>query len=154
MLKSRSFLTSILFLLTLACIPFAAQAHSDEHLESVGGVHGGMLRMSGPYHLELVVEDGTVTVWVMDHSNAPQSTAGAQGQLLLLQGGERISVDLESQDESALRGSDDRIQASQSPRAVLTLSMSGQPPLQLRFATIAKPSAKSSDHDQHSHGQH
>jgi hypothetical protein len=140
-------------LLSTLLLPFGAQAHSDEYLDTVGGVHGGMLRMSGAYHLELVISDGAVTVWVMDHGNAPQTTTGARGQLLLLQGGERITVNLEPQDEGALRGTDPRIVAGTSPRAVLTLSMSGQPPLQLRFAAIDRPAAVVG-HDEHAHARH
>lgn len=153
--ESRSFLALVLCLLSgLLMAPFTAQAHTDEYLDTMGGVHGGMLRMSGAYHLELVVNEGTVTVWVMDHGNAPQSTAGARGQLMLLQDGERVIVELEPQGENELRGSDARIVATESPRAVLTLSMSGQPPLQLRFAEIAKPAAAADEDAGHSHAGH
>ncbi|MDV3239355.1 MAG: hypothetical protein LOY58_10950 [Gammaproteobacteria bacterium] len=155
MLESRSLLALVLFLFSgLLMAPFTAQAHTDEHLDAMGGVHGGMLRMSGAYHLELVVDEGAVTVWVMDHGNAPQSTAGARGQLMLLQDGERIIVELEPKGENELRGSDARIAATESPRAVLTLSMSGQPPLQLRFAEIAKPAAAVDGDAGHSHAGH
>lgn len=153
--ESYNFTIRVFALLSTLLLPFGAPAHTDEYLDTVGGVHGGMLRMSGAYHLELVLGDGEVTVWVMDHGNAPQATAGARGQLLLLQGDERITVNLEPQDESALQGTDPRIVAGTSPRAVLTLSMSGQPPLQVRFAAIDKPAAVGGhDDDEHSHARH
>lgn len=153
MLESHHFSAFLLFMLIglLMSVPLV-QAHSDEHLDAEGGVHGGMLRMSGPYHLELAVADGAVTVWVMDHANAAQSTAGARGELMLLQGNERIMIALEPKGDSELSGADPRIKATESPRAVLTLSMSGQAPLQVRFAEIAKPAAATDD--AHSHAGH
>ncbi len=155
MLEYRNLLARMLLLMSgLLLAPLVAQAHTDEILDAMGGTHGGMLRMSGPYHLELVVDEGSVTVWVMDHGNAPQATAGARGQLLLLQDGERIIVELEPQGESELRGSDARIVATQAPRAVLTLSMRGQPPLQLRYAEVTKPASAADGDSGHSHADH
>lgn len=150
---SRRFLGLLLFILAGLLPVSAAQAHTDEHLDAEGGVHGGMLRMSGPYHLELIVTDGEATVWVMDHGNAAQSTAGARGELMLLQGNERITVDLEPDGDNELSGNDARIKATESPRAVLTLSMSGQAPVQVRFAEIARPAA-AVESGGHSHAGH
>ena len=153
MFHYRSLFALLVFMLASVLLTPMAQAHSDEHLDAEGGVHGGMLRMSGPYHLELAVADGAVTIWVMDHGNAAQPVAGARGQLLLLQENARITVDLEPEGESSLSGKDPRIKATDSPRAVLTLSMSGQAPKQVRFAEIAKPAA-AADGNGHSHAGH
>lgn len=139
-----------LFFVLFGILVFQAglQAHTDEYLDAHGGVHGGMLRMSGPYHLELVVSDGKTLVWVMDHGNQPQNTQGAQGQLALFQDGGRVVLDLESHGESAMQAIDSRIRATNSPRAMLTLSMKGQPPIQVRFAELAK---SVTSHDSHAH---
>ena len=153
MFKCRSLFGMMLLTLAGLLLTPMAQAHSDEHLDAEGGVHGGMLRMSGPYHLELAVDNGAVTVWLMDHGNAAQPVVGARGQLLLLQENARVTVDLEPEGENSLSGKDPRIKATDSPRAVLTLSMSGQAPLQVRFAEIAKPAA-AADGDGHSHAGH
>lgn len=127
------------------------QAHTDEYLDAEGGAHGGTMRMSGPYHLELIVSDGKVVVWVMDHGNQPQPTKGAQGQLVLFQDDDRIILDLDPGDESILLATDSRINGTNSPRAVLTLSMRGQSPIQVRFAELAKPAAKQDDRHDHGH---
>ena len=127
------------------------QAHTDEYLDAEGGVHGGMMRMSGAYHLELIVSDGKVLVWVMDHGNQPQPTQGAQGQLVLFQDSGRVVLDLDPHDESALQAMDSRILATDSPRAMLTLSMRGQPPIQVRFAELSKPEDQHAGHHDHAH---
>lgn len=127
------------------------QAHTDEILDAEGGVHGGMMRMSGPYHLELVVNDGKAVVWVMDHGNQPQRTQGAQGQLVLFQEDGRVVLDLDPHDESTLRAMDSRIRATDSPRAMLTLSMKGQSPIQVRFAELSKPESQLDSHENHAH---
>lgn len=137
----------------------ALQAHTDEYLDEHGAVHGGTMRMSGPYHLELVVEAGKAVVWVMDHANQPRPTAGAQGQLILFQDDERIVLSLEPDGDSRMLAEDSRIGATESPRAVLTLSMRGQAPLQVRFAELSGNKSKDKagsdhdhDHDDHDHG--
>ena len=126
-----------LLLLGLAPAP-PAGAHSNEYLATQSGAHGGMLRMSGPYHLEMRIDRGAVRVWVTDHADNPQNTAGARGQVIVLQGADRFAVDLQPQGENTLHGSDQRIAPTPDARAVLTLSMQGQPPLQVRFAAGAK----------------
>ena len=137
----------LLFLVfCMAAVQFTLQAHTNEYLDTVGGEHGGMLRMSGPYHLELVVRQGEVVIWLTDHGNAPRSTADIQGELTLFQDGERINVGLESRNENELHGSDPRIVATPNPRAVLTLSPAGESPIQVRFAAI-----KRNDADAHAH---
>lgn len=143
---NRYLVKSLFVLVGLLVLQVGVQAHTNEYLDSVDGTHGGTLRTSGPYHLELIVDQGEVIVWVMDHNNEPKPTDGARGQLILFQDDERIVLDLEPDGESAMRGADERISASQSPRATLTLSMRGQPPLQVRFAKIDKPSARKNDH--------
>lgn len=137
----------LLLVLGMVAVQFTLQAHTNEYLDTVGGEHGGMLRMSGPYHLELVVTRGEAVIWLMDHGNEPQPTAGVQGELVLFQNGDRITVDLEPQGESELHGTDTRIEATASPRAVLTLSPPGEAPMQVRFSAIKKRN----DHDAHTH---
>jgi hypothetical protein len=57
-------------------------AHTDEFFESVEAPHGGQLRMTGPFHLELVAKEGDLTVYVPDQntgSSAPGWEQCAQG---------------------------------------------------------------------------
>ncbi|BAZ92946.1 ATPase [Thiohalobacter thiocyanaticus] len=154
-MKIISQVVKVLFMIAgLVAVQPALQAHTDEYLDQHGAVHGGMMRMSGPYHLELVVESGKAVVWVMDHANQPRPTAGAQGQLILFQDGERIVLNLAPEGDSRMLAEDSRISATAAPRAVLTLSMRGQAPLQVRFAELTKAKARTgtgTDHD-HDHG--
>ncbi|HSH30676.1 MAG TPA: hypothetical protein VK971_12265 [Thiohalobacter sp.] len=159
-MKIISQAVKVLFMIAgLLAFQPALQAHTDEYLDAHGAVHGGTMRMSGPYHLELVVEAGRAVVWVMDHANQPRPTAGAQGQLILFQDGERIVLDLAPDGDSRMLAEDSRIGATAAPRAVLTLSMRGQAPLQVRFAELSNTRTKAkaktgagNDHE-HAHGQ-
>ncbi|BCO32094.1 hypothetical protein TspCOW1_21970 [Thiohalobacter sp. COW1] len=152
-MKIISQVVKALFMIAgLVAVQPALQAHTDEYLDQHGAVHGGMMRMSGPYHLELVVESGRAVVWVMDHANQPRPTAGAQGQLILFQDGERVVLDLEPDGDSRMLAEDSRISATDSPRAVLTLSMRGQAPLQVRYAELTKAKAKTESDHEHDHG--
>lgn len=128
-----------------------AFAHSNEHLATVTGAHGGMLRMSGPYHVELVIGEGEVRVWVTDHADNPKPTAGARGQLMVIQDEERFVVDLLPDGDNLLHGANERITAGNDRRAVLTLRMKGQAPLQVRFITMSEDRAAS---QQGAHAEH
>lgn len=115
-------------------LPQTAVSHSNEYLAKMVGSHGGTLRMSGPYHLELVVDEGEVRVWVTDHSDNPQSTQGAQGQLMVMKGAQRFLVTLSPAGQNVLEGADPRLTDDEDLRVVLTISMVGQGPAQARFA--------------------
>lgn len=130
--------------------PQTAVSHSNEYLATIAGSHGGMLRMSGPYHFELVVDGGEATVWVTDHSDNPRSTDGAQGQLMVMKGGQRFLVTLSPAGENSLKGSDPRLTEEEGLRAVLTISMVGQGPAQVRFA----PTQDTPDKHDGSHADH
>lgn len=130
-------------------LPQTAVSHSNEYLETVVGSHGGMLRMSGPYHLELVVKKGQARVWVTDHSDNPQSTEDAQGQLMVMKGTQRFLVTLSPAGENELRGNDPRLKEGEGLRAVLTISMVGQGPAQARFAPARDTPAKQEPHANH-----
>ena len=53
----------------ILALPLSAGAHTDEYFESVQAPHGGQLRMTGPYHMELLAKDGELTVYVTDHAD-------------------------------------------------------------------------------------
>lgn len=130
--RCRSILPVLCSLLLYLGMPTPVLAHSNELLATMQGAHGGWLRMSGPYHLELVIDGENARVWVTDHADQPQSTAGARGQLMFMQDGKRIGVTLTPGDGNVLEGRAQGI--GKDVRAVLTLEMAGQAPLQVRFA--------------------
>lgn len=68
----------------LAALLFAAPAMAHEVAK---GPHGGRVAEAGPYHVELVAGDGTVSVWVTDGDDRPISAAGFRGTATLLVNG-------------------------------------------------------------------
>lgn len=58
-------LSLVVLLAAVLTAPVPATAHSDGYLETVKAPHGGRLRMTGPYHLELVAKDREILVY--DH---------------------------------------------------------------------------------------
>lgn len=88
----------------LATVVNIAYAHSDEYLDTVKAPHGGQMRMSGAYHLELVLKDNEITVYLSDHSGNDVSAAGATGTAIVHSGKDRVTVKLSPSGESALQG--------------------------------------------------
>ena len=60
----------------LASVSFLASAHTEEFFDSRQSPHGGQMRMTGPNHLELVVKDNEIGVYVMDHADRELSVNG------------------------------------------------------------------------------
>ena len=123
-----------LFLMASLSVPLLAWAHSNEHLATMKGAHGGMLRMAEMYHFELAVNNGEARVWVTDHGDAPQSTKGAVGTLRVIGGNAAFTVYMAPSGGNELVIKDPRITASKGTRLVLTVSMRGEAPLQTRFS--------------------
>ncbi|MGE0387256.1 MAG: hypothetical protein AB7Q97_21230 [Gammaproteobacteria bacterium] len=67
-------------MLLVLCLP-RAFAHSDEYFDSRPSAHGGQTRMAGPVHIELVRGTDELTLYVTDHADRPQITAGGQAAL-------------------------------------------------------------------------
>jgi hypothetical protein len=84
-----------------------AQAHSDEHFEKQGGAHGGQMRMAGPYHLELVVGERELALYVTDHGDAPVDTTGGSVKAIITGGKNRYVVILSPAGGNVLKGTGD-----------------------------------------------
>lgn len=109
-------------------------AHSNEHLSTMSGAHGGMLRMAEMYHFELAMKDGEARVWVTDHGDAPQSTRGAVATLRIIDGSDAFSVALKPTGNNELVARNTRIKPRKGTKMVLTVSMQGEAPLKTRFS--------------------
>ncbi|WP_296892495.1 hypothetical protein [Thiobacillus sp.] len=120
-------------LLSALGLPTAALAHSNEYLATIKGDHGGLLRMVEMYHFELVVKEGEVQVWATDHGDVPQSTQGANASLRFIAGTQTLTVKLNPAGTNELVGKDSRIRLAASTKIVLTVTMKGQKPLQVRY---------------------
>jgi len=118
----------------LAGLPSAVLAHSNEYLETLTGTHGGKLRMAEQYHFEMVLANGELRLWVTDHGDNPQATAGATGNVKLVTEAGIITVNLTPGGANLLLGKNPKIRANAPVKAIATVTMKGQQPLQTRFA--------------------
>jgi hypothetical protein len=75
----RLVVTSVLLSMMLMMSHFAL-AHTEGHLATLTPPHGGQLRASGPFHLELVAKNGELTLYITDHGDNPIPTSGGQGK--------------------------------------------------------------------------
>lgn len=82
-----------------------AGAHTDEYFEAVDAPHGGQLRMTGPYHLELVATDGELTVYVTDHADNNIGVEGGLAKATIETGSSKIQVHLHPVGGNILKGS-------------------------------------------------
>lgn len=96
-------LTSALLVLALAA---PALAHDDATLDARASPHGGQVRMTGPYHYELVVGAGAMRVYLMDHGDQPVSSQGVSGNAVVLSG-DKASIPLAPAGENHLEGQGD-----------------------------------------------
>jgi hypothetical protein len=126
----------------LASVSFFAGAHTEEFFDSRESPHGGQMRMTGPYHLELVVKDNEIGVYVMDHADKELSVNGGSGKATIQSGKTKtkISVKLEQAGDNLLKGSGN---FSITPETVITVFV--ELPEQEAYAasfTPFKPKAK------------
>jgi hypothetical protein len=143
-----------------------AHAHTDEWFDSHPSPHGGQIRMSGPYHLELVAEAGATTVYVTDHAGGRIATQGWSGQAIVLSGGKTTRVTLKPAGDNVLRAAM-ALPASADAKVVLSVQPKQGEEYSARFApaAAAKPSAAAAadvhrgqesmaghDHASHDHG--
>jgi hypothetical protein len=82
-----------------------AWAHTDEFFESVEAPHGGQLRMTGPFHIELVAKEGELTIYVTDHADNNIGVDGGLAKATIETGSSRIPVHLHPVGGNMLKGS-------------------------------------------------
>jgi len=110
--------------------------------------NGGQLRMAGIYHYELVIKPtgkgntNEVLVYVTDHGNHEISTKGATGTATIL-AGSKASVVLKPEGKNLMKGSGN-FGLNPNLKAVVSITLPGQPPEQARFTPLAPSSAQSS----------
>jgi hypothetical protein len=89
---------------TILILSLPAGAHTDEYFESVEAPHGGQLRMTGPFHMELVAKEGDLTVYVTDHADNAISVDGGLAKANIENGSTRTQVHLHPVGNNVLRG--------------------------------------------------
>jgi len=130
----------------------SAFAHSDEYFDSRPSAHGGQTRMAGPIHLELVTGAQEVTVYITDHADRPQATAGGKAVLRVPARGVRL--DLAPAGDNAFRAP----LATALPvdvEIVVFVRLGGAEPQAARFGPAVapkvsnEPAAHGTHHDHH-----
>jgi hypothetical protein len=149
-MNSLSRLVAVAFAAVAASTP--VWAHDDATLDTMKAPNGGQLRAAGPHHYELVVapagsKGDTVTVYVTDHGGKPIATTGATGSATLLSGGKKTTVKLEPVAPNLMRGKGEYA-ATTNLKAVVSITLPGQPAGQARFAPMAP---KGDEHAGHKH---
>ncbi|CBL43624.1 Hypothetical protein precursor [gamma proteobacterium HdN1] len=133
-----------------------AYAHSNEYLATITGPHGGMVRMVGPSHFELVVTPAALQVYVTDHGDNARSVEGATGSVMMLSGKSKQQIELQPKGGNLMEGAGS-FSADQTFKAVVKIHLAGQQVGQVMFDSSAKVSlqegAAMSGADHH-HGSH
>ena len=96
------------------------------------GPNGGQVKDAGKYHLELVVKDTALTVYVAGAKDTKVATKGASGSATVLAGKGTSNVKLEPTGENALAGSGS-FQPAPDMKVVVSVTLLGEPPIQARF---------------------
>ena len=126
--------------LALALLALASMTFADERAK---GPNGGQIKDAGKHHLELVVKENALTVYVIGAKDAKVATKGASGSATVLTGKNTASLKLEPTGENALAGSGS-FQPAPEMKVVVSVTLPGQAPIQARFTPleVPKPSAK------------
>ncbi|MFO1386122.1 MAG: hypothetical protein U1F55_08040 [Chitinivorax sp.] len=111
-------------------------AHDNATLDAMSAPNGGMIRMAGSYHLELVLQSKQARVYVTDHAGKPIATQGSSAELTLM-GKTRQQIRLQPAGGNLLRGDAGEMK-DVSYQAILRLHMAGQQE-QLTQFTGVKP---------------
>jgi len=126
--------TSIIALL----FSFNSLAHTDEFLDTQKSPHGGQLRMAGHYHLELVVTEKLLTVYVTDHAGAAVSTRDGTGNAIVLANKAKTTVELKPAKDNVLQG-EGQFVLDPNTKVVVSVTLPGdKEPQQARFEPLMK----------------
>jgi hypothetical protein len=102
-------------------------ADLDAHTQGPSAAHGGDVRLAGPYWLELVVANGSLTVFVTDRSGHPIDTAGGAGTATAHTDGKGARVELRSAGGHRLAGKA-RLKVKRSTVVFVTVHLRGEKP--------------------------
>jgi hypothetical protein len=137
-------------------------AHTDEQLDTIPSPHGGQVRAAGPYHLELVVKDRELVLYVTDHAGQEIKTDGGEGKARVQQDktGGNITVELEPAQQNMFTGSGE-IQVNPETVIVVFVKLPEQDayaarftPLKPKSVGVGKKAGEDHHHDhddQHEH---
>ena len=121
----------------LATILFTCSVSASADGPAIGP-NGGQVKDAGKYHLELVVKDAALTVYVTGNKDTKIATTSATGTATVLVGKTTSGVKLEPGSENALAGSGS-FQPAPDMKVVVSVTLPGQTPIQARFTPLEKP---------------
>ena len=107
----------------------ASTSHADERGV---GPNGGQVKDAGKHHVELVVKENALTVYVTGAKDAKVSTQGASGSATVLSGKNTTSVRLEPAGENGLAGAG-KFESAPGMKVVISLTLAGHNAVQARF---------------------
>ncbi len=133
-----------------------AGAHTDEFFESVEAPHGGQLRMTGPFHMELVATDEDLTVYITDHADNAISVDGGLAKATIETGSTRTQVHLHPVGNNMLKGSG-TFSLTPSTVVIVFMKLPNQDGYAARFMPLKPkpdPSEKAQEGASKSDGEH
>ena len=114
--------------------PVVARAHEPRR-----GPNGGQKVDIGSNHAELVAAGNTLRLFLFDGADRPIAATGATAQAIILAGGRQATIPLTPSSsptsDNMLAGTGDFV-AARGMRAVVTLTLPGQRPVQARFTPM------------------
>jgi len=134
-----------LLAIAVLALTLAPATHGDERS---AGPNGGEVKDAGKHHVELVVKDNALMIYVTGAKDAKVATKGASGSATVLSGKNTTSIKLDPVGENALAGSGN-FETAPGMKVVVLLTLSGQNPVQARFTPLAMAKA---DKDHALHG--
>jgi len=152
----RMITAAALLVTLLICQPL--WAHTDESTDAMLSPHGGQIRGTGPYHLELVAQDGALLLYVTDHLNNEIKTSGGEGKANIQRGKtrSRITVKLEPSQDNMFTGRGD-FQLDSKTVIVVFVKLPEQDAYAARFIPLKPKSGgtgKKTAADHHHNDQH
>jgi len=124
-------------LLALTLLALASVTLADE---GAIGPNGGQIKDAGKHHLELVVKENALTVYVTDAKHQKSVTKGASGSAMVLANKSTTNVKLEPSGDNALAGSG-KFDSTPDMKIVVSLTLPGENPVQARFTPLEKAKA-------------
>jgi hypothetical protein len=121
-------------LLALSLLALATLAFADE---GSTGPNGGQIKDAGKHHLELVLKENALTVYVTDAKHQNITTKGASGSATVLAKKNTTNIKLEASGENALAGSG-KFESTADMKVVVSLTLPGENAVQARFTPLEK----------------
>ena len=113
--------------LVICCLSVnSALAHGDAKPQ-----HGGILQVANDLSFELVAQADGATIYLMDHGK-PMASKGITGKLTVLQGSNKIEVDIKEAGDNTLRVFG--VKLGKGDKLVAALSNIGGKSMTVRFA--------------------